>query len=300
MENKFLKRFDKVKKRFNNKIKDDLFTEEIEAFKKYTIIDDNNMFNYIYTHNIYQLLIENPNEYKINIISKNKDQLSQFKSQLFNEDDLNLINNNFSYETYLNFNEKRNNNLYNLYSCTKDEKKLLLSDKSLKEIKDHIDNNKNEDILITTKDFMFNSYPSIKFIFYSSNEDEDECINSVKENLEKNYKEENEKMKSIEKEVLNKYFNNKKTLYINDQIYYRSSSLYSTMNIILYDDEEWEKNKKSFIGKIKVNDVKDIKISLLMILFIMSIKMFCTIVTKIKKMIYLVVVLHMMGKMTLI
>ena len=259
MENKFLKRFDKVKKRFNNKIKDDLFTEEIEAFKKYTIIDDNNMFNYIYTHNIYQLLIENPNEYKINIISKNKDQLSQFKSQLFNEDDLNLINNNFSYETYLNFNEKRNNNLYNLYSCTKDEKKLLLSDKSLKEIKDHIDNNKNEDILITTKDFMFNSYPSIKFIFYSSNEDEDECINSVKENLEKNYKEENEKMKSIEKEVLNKYFNNKKTLYINDQIYYRSSSLYSTMNIILYDDEEWEKNKKSFIGKIKVNDVKGYK-----------------------------------------
>ena len=259
MENKFLKRFDKVKKRFNNKIKDDLFTEEIEAFKKYTIIDDNNMFNYIYTHNIYQLLIENPNEYKINIISKNKDQLSQFKSQLFNEDDLNLINNNFSYETYLNFNEKRNNNLYNLYSCTKDEKKLLLSDKSLKEIKDHIDNNKNEDILITTKDFMFNSYPSIKFIFYSGDEDEDECINSVKENLEKNYKEENEKMKSIEKEVLNKYFNNKKTLYINDQIYYRSSSLYSTMNIILYDDEEWEKNKKSFIGKIKVNDVKGYK-----------------------------------------
>ena len=259
MENKFLKRFDKVKKRFNNKIKDDLFTEEIEAFKKYTIIDDNNMFNYIYTHNIYQLLIENPNEYKINIISKNKDQLSQFKSQLFNEDDLNLINNNFSYETYLNFNEKRNNNLYNLYSCTKDEKKLLLSDKSLKEIKDHIDNNKNEDILITTKDFMFNSYPSIKFIFYSSNEDEDKCINSVKENLEKNYKEENEKIKSIEKEVLNKYFNNKKTLYINDQIYYRSSSLYSTMNIILYDDEEWEKNKKSFIGKIKVNDVKGYK-----------------------------------------
>ena len=259
MENKFLKRFDKVKKRFNKKIKDDLFLEEIEAFKKYTIIDDNNMFNYIYTHNIYQLLIENPNEYKINIISKNKDQLSQFKSQLFNEDDLNLINNNFSYETYLNFNEKRNNNLYNLYSCTKDEKKLLLSDKSLKEIKDHIDNNKNEDILITTKDFMFNSYPSIKFIFYSSNEDEDECINSVKENLEKNYKEENEKMKSIEKEVLNKYFNNKKTLYINDQIYYRSSSLYSTMNIILYDDEEWEKNKKSFIGKIKVNDVKGYK-----------------------------------------
>ena len=259
MENKFLKRFDKVKKRFNNKIKDDLFTEEIEAFKKYTIIDDNNMFNYIYTHNIYQLLIENPNEYKINIISKNKDQLSQFKSQLFNEDDLNLINNNFSYETYLNFNEKRNTNLYNLYSCTKDENKLLLSDKSLKEIKDHIDNNKNEDILITTKDFMFNSYPSIKFIFYSGDEDEDECINSVKENLEKNYKEENEKMKSIEKEVLNKYFNNKKTLYINDQIYYRSSSLYSTMNIILYDDEEWEKNKKSFIGKIKVNDVKGYK-----------------------------------------
>ena len=223
MENKFLKRFDKVKKRFNKKIKDDLFLEEIEAFKKYTIIDDNNMFNYIYTHNIYQLLIENPNEYKINIISKNKDQLSQFKTQLFNEDDLNSINNNFAYETYLNFNEKRNNNLYNLYSYTKDENQLLLNDKSLKEIKDYIDNNKNEDMLITIKDFIFNSYPSIKFFFFSG--DEDECINSMKENLEKNYKEENEKIKSIEKEVLNKYFNNKNTLYINDQIYYRSSSL---------------------------------------------------------------------------
>ena len=91
MENKFLKIFDKVKKRFNNTIKDDLFIEEIEAFKKYSIIDDNNMFNYIYTHNIYQLLIENPNEYKINIISKNKEQLSQFKTQLFNEDEYIII-----------------------------------------------------------------------------------------------------------------------------------------------------------------------------------------------------------------
>ena len=257
MENKFLKRFDKVKKRFNKKIKDDLFLEEIEAFKKYTIIDDNNMFNYIYIHNIYQLLIEKPNEYKINIISKNKDQLSQFKTQLFNEDDLNSINNNFAYETYLNFNEKRNNNLYNLYSYTKDENQLLLNDKSLKEIKDYIDNNKNEDMLITIKDFIFNSYPSIKFFFFSG--DEDECINSMKENLEKNYKEENEKIKSIEKEVLNKYFNNKNTLYINDQIYYRSSSLFSTMNIILYDDEEWEKDKESILGKIKVNNVKGYK-----------------------------------------
>ena len=257
MENKFLKRFDKVKKRFNKKIKDDLFLEEIEAFKKYTIIDDNNMFNYIYIHNIYQLLIEKPNEYKINIISKNKDQLSQFKTQLFNEDDLNSINNNFAYETYLNFNEKRNNNLYNLYSYTKDENQLLLNDKSLKEIKDYIDNNKNEDMLITIKDFIFNSYPSIKFFFFSG--DEDECINSMKENLEKNYKEENEKIKSIEKEVLNKYFNNKNTLYINDQIYYRSSSLYSTINIILYDDEEWEKNKESIIDKIKINNVKGYK-----------------------------------------
>ena len=257
MENKFLKRFDKVKKRFNKKIKDDLFLEEIEAFKKYTIIDDNNMFNYIYIHNIYQLLIEKPNEYKINIISKNKDQLSQFKTQLFNEDDLNSIINNFAYETYLNFNEKRNNNLYNLYSYTKDENQLLLNDKSLKEIKDYIDNNKNEDMLITIKDFIFNSYPSIKFFFFSG--DEDECINSMKENLEKNYKEENEKIKSIEKEVLNKYFNNKNTLYINDQIYYRSSSLYSTINIILYDDEEWEKNKESIIDKIKINNVKGYK-----------------------------------------
>jgi len=257
MENKFLKSFDKVKKRFNNKIKDELFPEEIEAFKKYTIIDDNNMFNYIYTHNIYQLLIEDPNEYKINIISKNKDQLSQFKAQLFKEDALNLINNNFAYETYLNFNEKRNNNLYNLYSCDKDQKKLLLTDKSLKEIKDHInDNDENGDMLITTKDFIFNSYPSIKFIFYSS---DSESINLLKENLEKNYKEENEKIKSIEKDILNKYFNNKNTLYINDQIYYRSSSLFSTMNIILYDDEEWEKNKETILDKIKIKAVKGYK-----------------------------------------
>ena len=257
MENKFLKSFDKVKKRFNNKIKDELFLEEIEAFKKYTIIDDNNMFNYIYTHNIYQLLIENPNEYKINIISKNKEQLSQFKAQLFKEDALNLINNNFAYETYLNFSEKRNNNLYNLYSCDKDQKKLLLTDKSLKEIKDHIiDNDENGDMLITTKDFIFNSYPSIKFIFYSS---DSESINLLKENLEKNYKEENEKIKSIEKDILNKYFNNKNTLYINDQIYYRSSSLFSTMNIILYDDEEWEKNKETILDKIKIKAVKGYK-----------------------------------------
>jgi hypothetical protein len=62
--------------------------------------------------------------------------------------------------------------------------------------------------------------------------------------LEKNYKEENEKIKSIEKDILNKYFNNKNTLYINDQIYYRSSSLFSTMNIILYDDEDWEKKQR--------------------------------------------------------
>jgi len=257
MENKFLKSFDKVKKRFNNKIKDELFPEEIEAFKKYTIIDDNNMFNYIYTHNIYQLLIENPNEYKINIISKNKEELSQFKAQLFKEDALNLINNNFAYETYLNFNEKRNNNLYNLYSCNKDQKKLLLIDKSLKEIKDHIiDNNENGDMLITTKDFILNSYPSIKFIFYSS---DSESINLLKENLEKNYKEKNEKIKSIEKDILNKYFSNKNTLYINDQIYYRSSSLFSTMNIILYDDEDWEKNKKTILDKIKINAVKGYK-----------------------------------------
>ena len=45
MENKFLKRFDLVKAKFNKKIKDNLFKEEIEAFKKYNIIDENNMFN---------------------------------------------------------------------------------------------------------------------------------------------------------------------------------------------------------------------------------------------------------------
>ena len=78
MENKFLTRFDSVKEKFRKNLKDNIFKQEIETFTKYNIIDENNMFNYIYIHNYYENLIENPVEYKINIISKNKEQIISF------------------------------------------------------------------------------------------------------------------------------------------------------------------------------------------------------------------------------
>ena len=124
MENKFLKRFDLVKSKFNKKLKDNSFIEEIKAFKEYNIIDENNMFNYIYIHNIYQYIIENPLEYKVNIISKNNDQMSQLINELFNKQDLKIINiKNFIYKTYINFKDKSNNNLYSLYIYMKKKRK---------------------------------------------------------------------------------------------------------------------------------------------------------------------------------
>ena len=314
MENKFLKRFDLVKKKFNKKLKDNSFIEEIKAFKKYNILDENNMFNYIYIHEIYQSLIEKPLEYTINIISKNDDQITQLITKIFNEKDLdfnNAKNFSFSYKTYINFIDKNNNNFYNLYTYEKKEKILLLKNKSIKEIleyllkeenkieisedvkenkieiiednnenkiennsenkndiinenKDEIINeNKNEEIdehmhkkfLITGENYIFNSYPSIQFNFYFNEEYEDN-ITLIKQNIEKVYIEKNEKRLSLEKKILEKYFNNKNTLYLNDQIYYKNTTLLSTMNIFLYNEEEWEKSKESILEKINIKEIK--------------------------------------------
>ena len=253
MENKFLKRFDSVKTKFYKKLKDNLFMEEIKAFKKYNIIDENNMFNYIYIHDIYHNLIDNPLEYKISIISKNNEQISQFINQLFNEKELNLNNKNISYKTYINFKDKSNNNQYDLYSYNKQNIKFLLKNKTIIEIEEYLnneenkveinnDNNNKNEILITSKDYIFNTYPSIQFNFYYGDK-YDNNLKFIRENLDKDYKEKNNKIISLEKNILEKYFNNKNTLYLNDQIYYRNTLLLSTLNIFLYTEEEWEKNK---------------------------------------------------------
>ena len=87
MQNKFLSRFDLVKSKFKKNLKDNIFEQEIEKFTKYNIIDENNMFNYIYIHNYYENLIEKPFEYKVNIISKSNEQLLSF----FQNYSMNLI-----------------------------------------------------------------------------------------------------------------------------------------------------------------------------------------------------------------
>ena len=264
MENKFLKRFDLVKTKFNKKLKDNIFKEEIEAFKKYNIIDENNMFNYIYIHNIYQYLIENPLQYEINIISRNNENINDVIKKLFNEPNLNFhYNNHFSYKTYINYKEQSNNSLYDLYVFNKKDKKLILNNKTIKEINDYLNNNnENKDdekqirneFLITSEKYIFNSYPSIQFNFYL-----EDNLDEIKKNLEKDYIEKNEKLSLIQKNILEKYFNNKNTLYLNDQIYYRNTLLLSTLNIFLFNDEEWEKNKEKIIEKIKIKKEKEYK-----------------------------------------
>ena len=262
MENKFLKRFDLVKAKFNKKLKDNSFIEEIKAFQKYNIIDENNMFNYIYIHNIYQSLIENPLEYKINIISKNKEQMSLLINELFNKEDLNINNiKNFSYKTYINFKDKSNNNQYDLYQ-NEEKEKLLLNNKSINEIFEYLEKEENKKdeynnkILITNSNYIFDSYPSIQFNFYFEDDIYENRIDLIRQKLEKDYKEKNEKLNSVEKNILNEYFNNKNTLYLNDQIYYRNKLLLSIMNIFLYDEEEWEKNKEIIFDKINLKEIK--------------------------------------------
>ena len=115
--------------------------------------------------------------------------------------------------------------------------------------------NNNTKFLITNENYLFNSYPSIQFNFLFDDENED-SISLIKNNLEKDYIEKNEKRLSLEKNILEKYFNNKNTLYLNDQIYYKNTSLLSTMNVFLYNDEEWEKNKESILEKINIKEIK--------------------------------------------
>ena len=127
MQNKFLSRFDLVKSKFKKNLKDNIFKQEIEKFTKYNIIDENNMFNYIYIHNYYENLIEKPFEYKVNIISKSNEQLLSFFSKLFNEPDIKYdFSKKFKFKTYIYFNDKNQKKLYDLY-IVKDEEKIKIN-----------------------------------------------------------------------------------------------------------------------------------------------------------------------------
>ena len=260
MENKFLTKFDSVKSKFINNLKDDIFKQEIETFTKYNIIDENNMFNYIYMHNYYKTLLDDPFVYKINIISNNNEQIKSLLSLLFKEPIENLnLNKQSIYQTYINFNDKSQKNLFDSYTIKDNEKKLLIENKPIKEIFDHINVEENSEILITPNDFKFNIYPSIIFKFYIDENIEKDIIPIINKNLEKEYIEKNENLKLFEKDISNKYFNNKNTLYLNEQIYHRTTSILSALNIFLYNKDEWEKNKESIINNIKYKKDEKLK-----------------------------------------
>ena len=262
MENKFLTKFDSVKSKFLKILKDDIFKQEIEAFTKYNIIDENNMFNYIYMHNYYENLIDNPFEYKVNVISKNNEQIKSFISSLLNEPNINIdFSKKLLYQAYINFNDKNQKKLFDLYILEGNEKKMLIVNKTIKEIFDFINsednknniliNKENPELLITPTDYKFNSYPSILFKFYVGENYEKDIIPLLNKSLEKEYIEKNENLKLFEKDILNNYFNNKNTLYLNEQIFHRTTSIYSTINIFLYNKDDWEKNKESILDFIK-------------------------------------------------
>ena len=273
MENKFLCKFDLVKSKFKKNLKDNIFKQEIETFTKYNIIDENNMFNYIYIHNYYENLIDNPVEYKVNIISTDMDQLKSFISKLFGTPNINYdFTKKFKYQTYINFNDKSQKNLYDLYFLKDNEKIMIITNKPFKEIIEYLNdekNNKDElminnkacEILITTSDYKFNSYPSVIFNFYTGENYKSDIIPLIKNTLEQEYKEKNNNLILLEKDVLNKYFNNKTTLYLNDQIYHRTTSILSMLNIIFYNEEEWVQHKESLLNEInykKEEKYKDI------------------------------------------
>ena len=260
MENKFLTKFDSVKSKFINNLKDDIFKQEIETFTKYNIIDENNMFNYIYMHNYYEKLLNNPYLYKINIISNNNEQIKSLISLLFKEPIENLnLKKQYIYQTYINFNDKSQKNLFDLYIIKENERKKLIENKPIKEIFEYINNEENSEILITPNDFKFNIYPSIIFKFYIGESIEKDIIPIINKNLEKEYVEKNENLKLFEKDILNQYFNNKNTLYLNEQIYHRTTSILSALNIFLYNKDEWEKNKESIINNIKYKKDEKLK-----------------------------------------
>ena len=264
MEKKFLKRFDLVKSKFKKNLKDKIFKQEIEKFTKYNILDENNMFNYIYIHNYYENLIENPFEYKVNIISKNKEQINSFISSLFDEKDINYdFDKKFLFQTYVFFNDKSVEKFYDLYLINDKEKMKIITKKSFKEILEYLNDEKNKEqlfgknkdsieILITTTNYKFNSYPSVIFNFFTGENYDIDIIPLINDNLEKEYKEKNNNLILLEQDILNKYFNNKDTLYLNDQIYHRVTSILTTLNIFLFNDEEWEQTKDALLKKIKI------------------------------------------------
>ena len=260
MENKFLTKFDSVKSKFIKNLKNNIFNQEIETFTKYNIIDENNMFNYIYMHNYYEKLLNNPYLYKINIISNNNEQIKSLISLLFKEPIENLnLKKQYIYQTYINFNDKSQKNLFDLYIIKENERKKLIENKPIKEIFEYINNEENSEILITPNNFKFNIYPSIIFKFYIGESIEKDIIPIINKNLEKEYIEKNENLKLFEKDILNQYFNNKNTLYLNEQIYHRTTSILSELNIFLYNKDEWEKNKESIINNIKYKNDEKLK-----------------------------------------
>ena len=259
MENKFLTRFDSVKEKFRKNLKDNIFKQEIETFTKYNIIDENNMFNYIYIHNYYENLIENPVEYKINIISKNKEQIISFISLLFNEQNINNdLNTKFEFKTYINFKDKSQKNLYDLYYVKNKVMKMIITNKSFKYILEYLSDEKNKDeindndILITTTDYKFNSYPSIIFKFYTGENYKTDIIPLINQNLEQESSKQNENLILFEKNILNKYFNNKNSLYLTEQIYHRKTSIFTTLNVFLFNEEEWKQDNNSIINDINI------------------------------------------------
>ena len=264
MENKFLSKFDSVKTKFNKKIKDTIFIKEIDTFKKYNIIDENNMFNYIYIHNYYQNLIENPFVYKINIISKNREQIASFISLLLHEENIKFeLTKKLLYQTYLKSNnDKKSQKVFDLYMEKPEEKNknIIQQNKSFKEIIDFINNeNNNNEYLITSGEYKFNSYPSLLFQIFTGENYETDIIPMINKDLNKDYLEKNKNFILFKKGILTKYFNDKNTLYLNEQIYHRATSLLSTLNIFLYNESEWEQNKTSLIEQIKVKEEEKYK-----------------------------------------
>ena len=264
MENKFLSKFDSVKTKFNKKIKDTIFIKEIDTFKKYNIIDENNMFNYIYIHNYYQNLIENPFVYKINIISKNREQIASFISLLLHEENIKFeLKKKLLYQTYLKSNnDKKSQKVFDLYMEKPEEKNknIIQQNKSFKEIIDFINNeNNNNEYLITSGEYKFNSYPSLLFQIFTGENYETDIIPIINKDLNKDYLEKNKNFILFQKGILTKYFNDKNTLYLNEQIYHRATSLLSTLNIFLYNESEWEQNKTSLIEQIKVKEEEKYK-----------------------------------------
>ena len=264
MENKFLSKFDSVKTKFNKKIKDTIFIKEIDTFKKYNIIDENNMFNYIYIHNYYQNLIENPFVYKINIISKNREQIASFISLLLHEENIKFeLKKKLLYQTYLKSNnDKKSQKVFDLYMAKPEEKNknIIQQNKSFKEIIDFINNeNNNNEYLITSGEYKFNSYPSLLFQIFTGENYEADIIPMINKDLNKDYLEKNKNFILFQKGILTKYFNDKNTLYLNEQIYHRATSLLSTLNIFLYNESEWEQNKTSLIEQIKVKEEEKYK-----------------------------------------